>query len=639
MRHHQIIAWLILASALIASAAPRARTWLVPTDAPTIQAGIDSALAGDTVAVDCGTYYEYNITMKSGVVLRSQTGLADCVTIDAQDLDRVMYCPNAAAGTVIDGITMTAGNTTAEGGGLYAPNSDLTITDCAFIGNTGNSAGGGISATGPLRVTDCVFSDNWAWLIGGGAVRSQNSSPVFTRCVFANNEASYAGAVRADYALPPSYPPMVFDQCTLVGNEGVLTVGAVFANGILVQVNRSIVAFGLGPAPFWVNNPITFTCTDIYGNAGGDWVGSYAGQLGTNGNISADPEFCDVASGNYHLAGSSPCLAACGQMGVHGRGCFGETAGIISIADIGHDQGGQVRLRWERSQWDAPADTIAVTEYEVHRRQDAFLAASASAAPLTDGWDYLGSVPAHGDSVYQFIAPTLCDSTIAAGMCWSAFMIRTATSDPFLYFDSRPDSGYSVDNLSPAPPSGLSVAYNTGGGNALAWDEAAEPDFDYFNIYRGTDPGFVPAPGNLLHQTSVHAWTDPSGDWSHHYKVSAVDFSGNEGEASGMETATGVREEPLPARFALHQNVPNPFNPATTIRYDLAGDARVTLRVYDVSGRVVRVLRSGAAEPAGRREATWDGRSDAGRAAASGVYFYRLEAGDYTETERMVLLR
>jgi len=639
MKRRQILAWLFLASLFTASTAPLARTWLVPTDAPNIQAGIDSALAGDTVSVDCGTYYEHDITMKSGVVLTSQTGLAECVTIDAGGLSRVMYCPNAASGTVIDGITMTGGYVTSEGGGLYAPNSDLTITDCAFLDNEGGAEGGAISSSGPLRVTDCVFADNYA-LGWGGAVRTENSSPAFPRCVFVNNSVEIAaGAVRADYALPPSFPPMVFDQCTLIGNEGASTCGAVWANGILVQVTRSIIAFGLGAAPFWANNPITFTCSDIYGNESGDWIGSYAGQLGTNGNISADPEFCDVASGDYHLAGTSPCLATCGQMGVYGRGCFGETAGIISIADIGHDQGGKVRVRWERSRWDAPADTIAVTEYEVHRRQDALLAASAVAAPLTDGWDYLGSVPAHGDSVYQFIAPTLCDSSIAEGMCWSVFRIRTSTADPFLYFDSAPDSGYSVDNLAPAPPTGFSVAYNTGAGNLLAWDEAAEPDFDYFNIYRGTDPDFVPASGNLLYQTSANAWTDPAGDWTHHYKISAVDFSGNEGAASGTETATGVTGEPLPARSALHQNVPNPFNPATTIRYDLAGDGHVTLRIYDVAGRVVRVLRDGAVEPAGRHEVTWDGRDQTGAAVASGVYFYRLETGGHIETRRMVLLK
>ena len=89
-----------------------ARTWTVNTagtgDAPTIQAGID------TVLVECGIYNDNDIVMKSAVVLTSQTGWADCATIDAQGLGRVFYCNLLAWNTWITGFTITGGNATGS---------------------------------------------------------------------------------------------------------------------------------------------------------------------------------------------------------------------------------------------------------------------------------------------------------------------------------------------------------------------------------------------------------------------------------------------------------------------------------------------------------------------------------------------
>jgi outer membrane protein assembly factor BamB len=103
-------------------------------------------------------------------------------------------------------------------------------------------------------------------------------------------------------------------------------------------------------------------------------------------------------------------------------------------------------------------------------------------------------------------------------------------------------------------------------------------------------------------------------------------------------TSVGERVR-RPAVFALEQCYPNPFNPVTTIRYDLPEPQRVTLHIYDVSGRLVRVLRNAVYEDAGSHEAAWYGRDDQGHAVSSGVYFYRLTAGGYTETKRMTLVR
>jgi len=108
-------------------------------------------------------------------------------------------------------------------------------------------------------------------------------------------------------------------------------------------------------------------------------------------------------------------------------------------------------------------------------------------------------------------------------------------------------------------------------------------------------------------------------------------------DVSIQSDVTMVPEPPL-LSYALQPNHPNPFNPSTTIRYSLAASGRVNLRVYDLRGRLVRTLVV-SDRPAGWHQASWDGRDDAGTAVASGVYFYRLEAGSFLHSRKMLLLR
>ena len=97
-------------------------------------------------------------------------------------------------------------------------------------------------------------------------------------------------------------------------------------------------------------------------------------------------------------------------------------------------------------------------------------------------------------------------------------------------------------------------------------------------------------------------------------------------------------EDGLPTAYALFDNYPNPFNPSTRIQYALPEPANVTLSVYDVTGRRIRTLAEGL-QPAGTHTATWNGADAYGRLAASGVYLYRLEAGDFVETRKMLMVK
>jgi hypothetical protein len=94
----------------------------------------------------------------------------------------------------------------------------------------------------------------------------------------------------------------------------------------------------------------------------------------------------------------------------------------------------------------------------------------------------------------------------------------------------------------------------------------------------------------------------------------------------------------VPARTALYQNRPNPFNPATVIRYELAQPGPVVIRIYNLGGALVRTLVDEHHE-AGSYEVAWRGKDARGQQVSSGVYFYRLTAGPYTETRRMLLLK
>ena len=94
----------------------------------------------------------------------------------------------------------------------------------------------------------------------------------------------------------------------------------------------------------------------------------------------------------------------------------------------------------------------------------------------------------------------------------------------------------------------------------------------------------------------------------------------------------------LPAEFQLRQNYPNPFNPTTNILYSLPVKADVTIVIYNVLGRTVKVFEQGE-QSAGEYSVRWDATDNQGRAVTSGMYFYSVSAGKFSATRKMMLLK
>lgn len=325
---------------------------------------------------------------------------------------------------------------------------------------------------------------------------------------------------------------------------------------------------------------------------------------------------------------------SCSELSIEWLYGFGA---IDAIVDIPEDQGSHVRMTWTRAGADDPASPLPVTSYEIYRRIDVGEGFSGDRYPPGQ-WDFLRAIPSHGEDSYNTVLPTLTDSTIVDGMHHSVFFLRAATDDPFTFYDSPPDSGWSVDNLAPHVPEDFFVNYAYPEGNELSWEEVADADFQYFKIYRGLDADFAVDTDNPLHQTTALTWIDATGGTTHYYKISSVDFSGNESLAGMPGTTTGVEEE-APAVFLLHANVPNPFNPSTAIVFELPeGGAQIRLEVYDSGGRLVRTLLD-EFRSAGEHRIDWRGRDDMGRRLGSGLYLCRLSAPGFTQTQKMVMLK
>jgi hypothetical protein len=567
-----------------------------------------------------------------------------------------------------------AGNT-GHGMGIYGVTG--TITGCRFVGNGGNAMIGAASIT----VIDCSFIEN------DGAIEIDGIGPNFEDCLFWNNAHGVVFYVGSS----------TFRRCTLVANGGYAM--RCYHSSLIFE--NCVVAFNNGSyyEDIYPSDP-TFICCDIFGNFLGDWVGPIAPQEFINGNFSADPFFCDPDSGDFTLLVSSPCLPinnpACGLVGALGQGCYGvytpigtnvvvnppdsatgaapvtltfdsvTVSGIttLEITDQGPPPDAGFKLcgsYYEISTTAVYTDSITICFY-----YGGTSCANKKKPPLLRHYENGSWVPmdtTHWDSSNNIIC--------GAVESFSIFALFESDTSPFA-FNIHPRScpnpfnikwletindGRGNDNAKP----------NKGGVMPAAIVGSENFDVTEIDVSTLLLEGVAPLRSSLEDVTVPVSSSEacpcttggPDGFMDLTLKFSRQEIAaaispaevenvveltlvgslmdGTPFEVSDCVTIVGSRDD-LPSlasgdEAVLKPAVPNPFNPVTRISYYLPREEFVKLNVYDVTGKLVDRLVSDM-QKSGEHIIEWNA---SGR--ASGIYFYRIEVGDFVQTRKLILLK
>ncbi len=204
--------------------------------------------------------------------------------------------------------------------------------------------------------------------------------------------------------------------------------------------------------------------------------------------------------------------------------------------------------------------------------------------------------------------------------------------------------GWAIDNLS-IQPNAVPVELISFGAAAvessinLTWETATEKNNYGFDIERSQDKkvfekiGFVGGNGSTTrkHTYSFSDENAPSG--RSYYRLKQLDYDGSSTYSNIIEA-----DKAVPAEFRLSQNYPNPFNPSTTIKYQLPVKEKVTLVIYSALGEKIATLID-EIKDAGYYNTVWNGRNNNNTKVASGVYVYRLQAGKFVDTKKMMLVK
>jgi hypothetical protein len=297
---------------------------------------------------------------------------------------------------------------------------------------------------------------------------------------------------------------------------------------------------------------------------------------------------------------------------------------ITTVEDIPDDQGRTVEIAWLRAAADRSTAPRRVRRYTISRRDS-----------VPGDWTLVAEVTATGQSAYSMTVPTLGDSNLT-GVEWSVFRIRGETNTPGLWYESDPDSGFSIDNLPPAEPTMFPPTFSYPERTThLRWRQNLESDSWQYWLFRGGSLDFVPDAASLIAALEDTMYSDSVGAPGSYYKLGAVDVNGNVGPYAVATMAVLLDAAGSGSiGLALESIRPNPVRGgALTVSLTLPTSDPATLEVIDVTGRRVAGRSVGSL---GRGRHTVHAAENL--RLAPGVYFVRLRQGRHVRTARVVVL-
>jgi hypothetical protein len=266
---------------------------------------------------------------------------------------------------------------------------------------------------------------------------------------------------------------------------------------------------------------------------------------------------------------------------------------------------------------------------------------------IQDGWDGEGNI----DTDPLFTDANNGDYTLQEGSpcidAGTADLNGDGIDDITDYNDLAPDMGaYEFQNII-AGPTGFQYFLQSAS-VMLWWNPSTVENLAYYFLERSTDSLFNPMAGTVVtSQIFDTYYTDEDLEFNTQYFYRISSFYGEDlalTQSEYSDTISVILEnldishDNMPLYYKIHQNHPNPFNPVTTLHYDLPEDVMVNITIYDMMGRVVSNLVS-SQQNAGYKSIQWHATNNAGQPVSAGIYLYTIFAGEFRQTKKMVMLK